>query len=310
MSNLNLKWKIALVIGLLLVPFSLVALAYVVVSVNKLETYTTLSGLMNFVDAKQQGVIRFLGQNEKLAKQLAVLVENASPDAVQKQFKAIVEIDVFNPDEHHFKKEIEEGRRHIATWAVYHAIDYVRHGEIVLSSDTERIGRRVEMSPDVRHGYSDVYLEGETPILSFGAKSGDGVVYVHVNAGMLTVITNGEIGNLEGDMGAYYLAGVGDTFDYYIVDRNNVMITESRVHPNGLLKQKGSEFPWLMTMGKALELGIVCFPDGTYVTNAGHVTGKREAMGFYTGPDGREMLGVSMPFYDSEWTIVVEQEAE
>lgn len=172
------------------------------------------------------------------------------------------------------------------------------------------MGRHIAIEPDIRHGYSDVYLEGDTPILSFGSNTRDGMVYVHANAGMLTVIVNGEIGNLEGDMGAYYLAGVGDTFDYYMVNRDNLMITESRVTPNALLNLKGSEFPWLMTMGKAVELGIICLPDGTYKTNAGHFTGQREAMGFYTGRNGKQMLGVSMPFYDSEWTIVVEEEAE
>lgn len=308
-SGLKLKWKIVLVLGVLLVPGSIGGMLYVYNAVKNLEVYTSLSGLMNFVDAKQQGVIRFLGQNEKLARQLAVLKENAPAGVVARQFRAIVEEDVFKPDDHPFKPEIDSGRRSIAAWRVYHAIDFVRGGIIEISSDPSREGVKMTAEPDLRHGYSDVYLEAGVPILSFGAVSGGGMVYIHVNAGMLTVITNGEIGNLEGDMGAYYLAGVGRTFDYYIVNRDNVMITDSRVYPDALLTRKGSVFPWQMTMGKAAELGIICLPDGTYKTNAGHFTGQREAMGFYTGPGGREMIGASMPFYDSEWTIVVEQEA-
>jgi methyl-accepting chemotaxis protein len=55
---------------------------------------------------------------------------------------------------------------------------------------------------------------------------------------------------------------------------------------------------------------IVCSKDGTYRTNAKCTTGCQEAMGFYKGPTGKEMIGASMPFYDSGWTIVVEQEAD
>lgn len=308
-SDLKLKWKIILILGLLLVPPALSSMVYVFNTVKNLEVYTALSGLMNFVDSKQQGVIRFLGQNEKLAKQLAALVEKVTPQVAQEYFGTIVGTDVFKLEEHPFRDEINDGKRSIAAWEVYHAIDFVRDGTIVISSNPARVGRKMEAAPDIRHGYSGVYLEDGEPILSFGAKSGNGMVYVHVNGGMLTVITNGEIGNLEGDMGAYYLAGVGKTFDYYIVNRDNLMITESRVYPNSLHNRKGSEFPWLMTMKGALELGLFCLPDGTYKTNAGHLTGQREAMGFYIGHNGEEMLGVSMPFYDSQWTIVVEQEA-
>lgn len=308
-SKFELKWKIVLALGMLLVPVMALGMMYTLDTVKKFEVHTAMSGLMNFVDAKQQGVIRFLGQNEKLAKQLAVLVENADPEVARKHFATIVATDVFKPEEHPFQQEINEGRRRISAWGAYHAIDFVRHGTIEISSDPARIGRKMETAPDIGHGYSDVYRDGDVPILSFGAKSGDGMVYVHANAGMLTLIVNGEIGNLEGDMGAYYLAGVGKTFDYYMVNRDNVMITDSRVYPDALLKRKGSEFPRMMTLGKAASLGITALPDGTYKTNAGHFTGHREAMGFYEGRNGKEMLGVSMPFYDSQWTIVVEQEA-
>jgi methyl-accepting chemotaxis protein len=116
---------------------------------------------------------------------------------------------------------------------------------------------------------------------------------------MLTNIVNGEIGNLAGKMGAFYLAGVGRSLDYYIVNKNNVMITESRVIANAFLRQKGSEFPWDRTLKGG---------EGVYQTNAGVTTGAREAMGFFKGPDGEMKLGASMPFYDSLWTIVVEQD--
>lgn len=87
-----------------------------------------LGGRMNFVDAKQQGVIRFLGQNEKLAKQLATLAGNAGADIARKQFAGIVASDIFKLEDHPFKEKILSGKRSIATMKVYHAIELVRDG--------------------------------------------------------------------------------------------------------------------------------------------------------------------------------------
>ena len=262
---------------------------------------------MNFTDAKQHGVIRFIDQNEKLAKQLANLAEHAEPKILRSQFDSIVTTDVFRLDEHAFKEEIIAKTRTIPTWKVYHAIDYVVHGRIVASSDHLREGKRWDRNIDLRPGYSDPYYDGETPVITFAAPTAEGTVYVHADARMLTNIVNGEIGNLAGDMGAFYLAGVGKTFDYYIVNKENLMITESRVRPRQFLKGNGSELPWRTTLQQA---GVICGKNGTYTTDAKCTTGCREAMGFYIGATGKKMLGTSMPFYDSQWTLVVEQDAD
>lgn len=307
-TDLKIKWKIIIAASLVL-PIAIGLISYSFNRIYWLEVRTALGGLMNFTDAKQQGVIRFIGSNEKLARQLAVLADQAPEEAVRNYFAAIVETDIFKLEDHPFRKEIEEGKRRIPTWKTYHAIDLVRNGIIKISSDHSREGKPLKHTPDIQHGYSDVYMDGETPVFTFGAPTTGGMVYVHADARMLTVIVNGEIGNLEGDMGAYYLAGVGSTFDYYIVNSNNIMITESRVYPDALLKRRGSEHPWKATLQDP-SLGIMCNEKGVYTTNTGCVTGCREAMGFYEGTNGKTMLGASMPFYDSGWTLVVEQEAD
>ena len=307
-ADLKLKWKIALVAVAAFLPAMVAGTWYFYEQVYWLEVRNGVGGLMNFVDAKQQGVIRFIDQNEKLARQLAGLAGEAQPAVLRRHLDGIVSSDIFNLDQHPFKDEIASGKRRIATAKAYHAIDYVRNGTIEVSSDPAREGRKWDKAIDLKPGYSDVWKDGEAPVLTFAAPAKDGTLYVHADARMLTVIVNGEIGNMAGGMGAFYLAGVGKTFDYYIVDGKNNMITESRVHPDALLKRRGSEFPWKVTQQDA-SLGIVCGKDGTYATNARCTTGCREAMGFYEGPDGKTMLGASMPFYDSGWTIVVEQEA-
>ncbi len=306
-SHLSLRLKVLVVTIAVFVPAMLGGTAFFFYETYWLTVTTSLNGLMNFVDAKQQGVIRFIGQNEKLAGQLARLVDDAGPSIARGHFATIVATDVFKLENHPFKDEIQSGKRSIATMRVYHAIDLVKDGQIIASSDKAREGQTFDKKLNLAPGYSNVWEDGKTPVLTFGAKTGDGgQVFVHADARMLTNIVNGEIGNLEGDTGAFYLAGVGKTFDYYIVDENNRLITEARSRPGQLLKGQGSVYPWQLTQKKS---DIVCSKDGTYRTNAQCTTGCQEAMGFYQGPAGKEMLGASMPFYDSGWTIVVEQES-
>lgn len=305
LHNLSLKWK-TILLAVIVFGASLTAgFAYFAYQSYWLNVTTALAGLMNFTDAKQQGVIRFIDQNKKLARQLADSAAQLSAIQLRNQFQGVVTTDVFRLDEHPFRDEINAGARHIPTWKVYHSIDYVLHGVIVVSSDPQREGKTWDKSIDPEPGYSDPYYEGAVPVMTFRAPSREGAVYVNVDARMLTNIVSGEIGNLAG-IGAYYLAGVGKTFDYYIVNKENLLITESRTRPGQFLNGKGSTLPWLTTLQRA---GVVCGKRGVYTTDAKCTTGCREAMGFYVGPSGKTMLGASMPFYDSSWTLVVEQEA-
>jgi diguanylate cyclase (GGDEF)-like protein len=300
------QWRlVALFLTLSLVPLTGLAI-YIRGTVRELQVQSAASGLMNFAHAKQQGVIRFLGQNEKLARQLATHVQSTGPQSVRPLFTSIVATDVFSPEEHPFRLEISAGTRQIPTLRTYHAVDFVRAGTILASSDPGREGRRWDRSVDLKAGYSDVYLVDGKPYLTFGAPASGGMVYVHADALMLTNIVNGEIGDLEGKAGGFDLAGVGKTFDYYLVNRDNVLITQSRVNQDALLKRTGRTSAWQRTLHGAHD--PACHND-TYTPNAAVPTGCRETMGFYQSADGHTMLGVSMPFDDSGWTLVVEQHA-
>src|SRR3990172_8038835 len=185
--------------SLLLLAVALIPLLGLAVYVSDriywLEVKNAAGGLMNFADAKQQGVIRFLGANEKLAKQLATLVETAEPDAARGYFASIVATDVFRSQDHPFRSEIETGKRHISTWKTYRWIDYVKSGKIVFSSDPSRAGRAWTLAVGLKNGYSDVYRLDGQPVVTFCAPAKSGMVYVHSYALILTNIVNGEIGN-------------------------------------------------------------------------------------------------------------------
>ncbi|HEY0939374.1 MAG TPA: hypothetical protein VGE08_04680 [Steroidobacter sp.] len=308
-SGWTLRTKISAVIAAVIFPVFFLLGWWGSVEIERFVELEAAKGLMNFVDAKQQGVIRFLGQNRKLAAVFLDVGPALSPEAMRALLRAAVAKDVFRPEDHKFKKEIDAGTRKIAAWNAYHRIDYVRDGTIVVSTDTAVEG----LPPSIRkeqfpRGYSEVYEKDGKFWLTFIAGKGRDAVLIHANARMLDNIVSGEIGNLETGMGAYYLAGVGKTFDYYITSADNMLITSSRVKGDGaLLTDIGNKAPWSISRGR--EPSVSC-KDDVYVTNVGATTGCRETMGLYTANDGSKMLGVSMPFYDSDWTIVVEQKAE
>ncbi len=310
LKNMDLKTKLPLITFVVMV-IPLIAIVSILVfsyiQVKKGYTKEAVGGLMNFVDAKQQGVIRFLDQNRKLAEQLSLLAPRLKPEELSVYFDDIVKTDVFDMESHPFSDEIKSGKRSIPTFQVYHFIDYVKEGIIVSSSDPTRIGegwdKRGSHRMDSKWGYSDPYFEGNRLMLTFSRKTEDGTLNVHADGLMLTNIVNGEIGNLPSGIGTFYLAGVGKTMDYYIVNRENLMISRSRVYSDSILKQKGSVLPWEKTLRGQSYAGC---KGGVYFTNANVSTGCREAMGFYTGAGDAQELGASMPFYDSEWTIVVE----
>lgn len=77
-NNLSFRAKTALMAFGFIAPIMLTGTAYFTWRVYQLTITTDVGSLMNFVDAKQQGVIRFLGQNEKPARELALLTEGGN----------------------------------------------------------------------------------------------------------------------------------------------------------------------------------------------------------------------------------------
>lgn len=312
MKFISIKTKILTMVFIIMVTSITIIATYSYNNFKVEYVKETVSNQMNFVDAKQQGTIRFIDQNIKLSQTLSEsYIHSIASEEGMKNFALyisdIVKTDVFKIDEHHFADEIRSGEREIHTWQVYHSIDVIENGQVITSSDTTKVGQQAQSYAN-EFGYSDVYEKDGKYFLTFAKTTDAGKeIQVHVDAWMLTIITNGEIGNMGGKMGAFYLAGVGPTMDFYMVNRDNVMITDSRVFSNAMLKQKGSVEPWDKTLNGANS--PECGPRGTYKTNAGVITGCPEAMGYYTGTDGKLKLGSSMPYYDTGWTIVVEEDA-
>ncbi|WP_291718883.1 hypothetical protein [Magnetospirillum sp. 64-120] len=77
-NNLSFRAKIALMVFGFIAPIMLTGTAYFTWRIYQLTVTIEVGGQINFVDAKPQGVIRFLGQNEKPARELAFLTEDGN----------------------------------------------------------------------------------------------------------------------------------------------------------------------------------------------------------------------------------------
>ena len=138
-ANFSLKTKVIIFALVLFLPAMALGSVYFLMEVQRYAARTAADGLMNFVDAKQQGVIRFLGQNEKLAKSTFMLATTAGLDAFRTFTTSLVATDVFDVEFHPFNNEIKEGKRHIPTLQVYRSFDFVEDGRIIASSDSGAI---------------------------------------------------------------------------------------------------------------------------------------------------------------------------
>ncbi len=128
-----------------------------------------------------------------------------------------------------------------------------------------------------------------------------GVLGTKIDVGILEMIMTGEIGNLTG--GALWFAGYSEKLDFYIMNKEGQMITQSMViKENTVLKRQGSPAP--------LERGLDVNATGSRITSAGIETGAREVMEVYTNYDGAQVAGASMVIFDELWTMVIEDSVE
>ncbi|MCK4267357.1 MAG: methyl-accepting chemotaxis protein, partial [Actinomycetia bacterium] len=129
----------------------------------------------------------------------------------------------------------------------------------------------------------------ENVIGYFGAK---------VDTGMLALIMTGELGNLTG--GQLFFAGYSKNLDMYIMNKEGLMISQSRITSDDtVLKKKGSAEP----LKRALDMNA----KGARMTNAGLETGAREVMEVYNNHDDQQVAGASMVVFDQLWTVVIEE---
>ncbi|MBI2174136.1 MAG: response regulator [Candidatus Omnitrophica bacterium] len=174
------------------------------------------------------------------------------------------------------------------------------NGKVIASSNKKSIGTDMSKMGFFQEGQKGLFVqdvyedeEGKTlfgfaaPIFMDGEKL-LGVVGVKDSTDFLTDLVTGDLGNEIG--GKLFLAGYTASTDFYVINKDGYMITQSKVLKgveNTPLNQEAKTLPW--------QRGI---DEGSRV---------RDVQEFYPNYAGREVGGASKTVFEMKWMVVGEQ---
>ena len=175
------------------------------------------------------------------------------------------------------------------------------NGKVLASSNRQNTGTDAAQTGFLKRGktgifFQDVYrdMDGKSvfglaaPIYS---AKGEvlGVVVTKYSTDFLTALVTGDLGNEIG--GKLSFAGYTPSTDFYVVNQDGYMITQSKVLTgvkDTVLKQEAKTLPW--------QIGI----DETRSVRGVHE--------FYVNYAGREVGGASETIFETKWMVVGEQD--
>lgn len=315
--NVLLPLKISVIVIIVIAP--LFIMSYFIV--DRFVVRQKLGDLMNLADAKYVNVLDMLDFGKKVNRDWA-----SNPDLRQavneyEQNKSETALSVMQDDVGRIKALGALPRKHafgfkpLARNRYDEVLITDSNGIVLVSTGKSQVGEDLSKTAvfrekDRKTFVSDVFRKpgGKavfafvSPIFEDEDNKGSvlGYLITEVDAALLTMIINADLGNIIG--GKLWFAGFQyKALDLYIMDRNGWMITQSRLtKKDTVLKQKGSKLP--------LERGLDTKATGDRVTGVGLVTGAREAMEIYKNRKGVYVAGASMHIFDEGWTVVIEQD--
>ncbi|MBE9503698.1 MAG: HAMP domain-containing protein [Proteobacteria bacterium] len=287
--------------------------------------------LLDFMKS-QRYLANYLGSDEYIHQALRESYESAhldkknSAENLSLYLENLREASILN--EHVMKAEKEKGLAlhkvfgRDVKWDIYrlngrlHRFEEIfvidKRGIVIASSKRKNIGTDLSASSLFKKGMTDIYtedvhndLDGGT-VLSFSAPVSEdahrkhseqggkdllGVVGIKVNTKILTDLVTGDIGNQIG--GKLFFAGYTPSTDFYLVNRDGYMITQSKALKgirNTVLEQEVKTLPWKRCIDDSLQV--------------------REAQEIYPNYNGTMVGGASMCVFDMKWTIVAEQDKD
>lgn len=323
MNRFRLNTIYNFIIGLVVVVIIFFAAGLIIQSqVKQSMVDGKLNDLMNFIDTKYVHILDFLHREKQTVSLLSqnVLVQTASQDPsdenlarLNNYLASIHKSSILQ--EHSQKKEKESGKdlkevfgREVK-WDIYRLNERLyRYDEIlVINNSAKVVASSREKSVGESLASDDFYVKGKdkvfikdvyrdytgnvvmgfsSPIVRNGQKLG--VLAVKVDADYLNDLITGDLGNQVG--GKLFFAGLGEFLDLYIVNKDGLMITQSKRlkgKKDTVLKQKVNTLP---------------------VQRAGDVSSPvREAQEVYENFLGEQVAGASMTEFGLGWSIIAEQ---
>lgn len=297
---------------LTIIPFAITAIIYYQ-STKHVLSEQKVGDLMNLIDTKYIHTLDFFHKERSDIQLLASskLITNAVQDYGSDGFSDeasdylanIVEKNKLNA-KHPFNRDIPTRNRYDEAFVVSAS------GKIIYSTNPNNIGKDV--------GIQKVFTVGtiETRVLD-AERNGDGKAHFTVvtpimvnnkvvgvlgrkiDVAFLQLLISGELGNLTG--GKLFFAGFGETMDFYFMNKQGMMVNQSRVLKHDtVLKEKGSTF----VLDKALYSGS----DTERLNSFGASTGVHEAMDIYENEQGETVAGASMVIFDNPFLVMVAEQ--
>ncbi len=302
-----------LMVGVVVVPL----LFFAVFGYTQIQTYfiqQKLGDMMNIIDVKYVHMLDYLDRSKAEITSLAenpTIVASLDPASqeggvgtVASRFlNKTVESNKFT-QEHATGKDVPTRNRFASLMVIDNG------GTIVAASNAKLVGTKAHDHMNystAEAGVIDVHIdESGDSVFGFSAPvevggSQAGHMIAMVDTALLGMIMTGEIGNVTG--GELYFSGYSDNLDFYIMNKDGLMISQSRVQSkNTVLKTEGSKPPLERTHDTEAE--------GMRMTSAGLETGAHEVMEVYTDYKGDRVAGATMTVSEVMCTMGMEEDVQ
>ncbi len=279
-----------------------------------------LGDMMNIIDTKYIHILDLLDRGKS---EVSAFAKNPTVVGEAKQYADGGDMAVFGFTAQYLRDTVESNRikgkhaldKDVPTKNRYEEILVVDNdGRVLASSREAGVGQILKKTdyPKDAPGAIDAHIDDQgRAVFGFsapieietapGKSEKVGNIVAKIDVALLEMIMTGEIGNVTG--GELYFAGYSDSLDFYVMNKDGLMITQSRaLDEDTVLKVEGSSEP----IKRALDVNA----QGTRTTNAGLVTGAREVMETYTDFQGKEVAAASMVIFDMLWTVVIEEDVQ
>lgn len=314
MNRYSLKLRLPIYTALAVALPLLLLTVIVFTQVNRLVVQQKIQDMMNITDTKFVHILDLLEQKRLETEQLA-----SEPEIINPLLKYVsngnrAELEPLNQYLRETLRQTRMKRPHAfgKTTPTRNRLDEIlvlnTDGKVVASTRVSTIDTELKNTPYFttrKTRFVDAYRDSNgQAVFGYSAPIYDngrliGIVATKTNTKLLQMVMTGELGNITG--GKLFFAGFSPGYDFYIINKDGYMITQSRTtNRDTVLKVKGSNEPLRRTLDASA--------GGDRMTNIGLTTGAREAMGTFTDFHGHEAAGASMPIFDNLWTVVVEQD--
>lgn len=257
MGKSSLKFRLPFYIGLVVIVPVIILASYAYVQINRMVVQQKVGDMMNVIDTKYIHLLELLDRQKADTNQLAKMSEISNDLEKYNSTNNPAALAPVTSLLNNYVRELRLRGKHafdkeVPTRDRYDEIMVMNNeGIIVASTRDESIGKDMSQTGfyaadkmsfiDAYRDYTGRVVYGyAAPVVKDGRVVG--ILAVKSDTRLLQMLMTGELGNITG--GALWFAGFSPSLDFYIMNKDGQMITQSRtIKSDTVLTQKGSDEP-------------------------------------------------------------------